>query len=232
VVKRLIQRAVDAAIRQVESVVDYGFDVVDSTIDTVRGSLDQGWDWIRRAAADVEHIVTHDIPAAAAWVENTAHQWVDQLWAGVHALADDAWSWVQSAVHDVESAADWVQVHLIDPLWSWVDQAEAWWDHLIASWWDVIYQSVIAPIVSDLDTAYHWADELWDWYVNIARDVVTVCVKAFGWLVWFAEHPFTALEDAGRELASTFSLRTIEQYVGDAEHLSDQWAEDFARMIS
>ena len=230
--KGLIRSAVDAAIRQVESVIDSGFDAVYQTFDAIRGAVDAARHdaaaWVDDLRSDAAAWVDDLRSDAASWVDGLRHDaatWLDDL-------RHDAASWVDRLRHDAAAALDAVVRDLVDPLIRWVDAVEHWWQAHIAHWWDEIYHSVIAPIIHDLKIAYDWADEVYHWYVKIARDEIALLIKAADWIEWFAKHPFSAIEDAGKDLAHSFNLKTIENLVGDAERDVDNWAEDVARWIA
>ena len=231
-VKRLIRQGVDSAIRQVESVIDSGFHAVDATFDVVRGAIDitahnaATWvDWAKQESEAGLDSLRHD---AAVWVDQARHEAAVLL----DSLRHDAAVWVDAARHEAAVALDDVVRDLIDPVIRFLDRIETWWKEHIAAWWDDIYRDVIAPIVHDLRIAYDWADELYHWYIDTARTWIETIIKAGDWIVWFAEHPFQAFEDGGRDLAEAFSLRTIEGWLDRAEDDVDQWSEDFARLIS
>jgi hypothetical protein len=140
--------------------------------------------------------------------------------------------WLAELRHDAAAALDAVVRDLVDPVIRWVERAESWIATHLDHWWDIIYRDVIAPIVAEVKTIYHWADTFWDWYWKVAKDEVELLIKAADWIEWFAKHPFTAIEDAGKDLAHEFSLATIERQAGAMEDQVDGWADDFAKLLS
>lgn len=231
-VKRLVRQGVDAAVRQVERVIDSAIDAVERTFDTIRSDASAAWGWINSIRGDIIHIWSVDIPNAWHHALDVAAGWVHNVEHALDSLRHDAAHWFDIVRHEAATALDAVVRDLVDPVIRWVERAEHWIQAHFASWWDEIYRHVINPILKDLRTALHYAEALWDWYWHQAKDMIEICIKAEKWLVWFAEHPFTALEDAGRMLVNEFSIKSIERDFHEVETHVDQWAEDFGKLLS
>ena len=177
---------------------------------------------------------------AAAWGDFSAFTF--QIWAGVHQAYTDltafAWSVATQLANDVRSWAEgafnavwgfvgdlnqwthdtfsWLEQHLLDPVWGWIERAGDFVWHVIDGWWQTVYRDVIAPAFAVFTWAAHALSSVWDWLTHDVAAAVELVARAGAWLVYMAAHDFDTL---WRLLHSAPTLGgRAGQFVGQAEH--------------
>ncbi len=221
-IKNLVHSVVHAAVSIVAGaldLIDYAFTV---TINALTSSVSWWfdnivtplWGWFLGAAQWATHLIDD------AW-----NWFYAAIIAPALQLLDDAINWgigaLQWAINEAAAGLQWLVDNIISPAWHWIESAA----QTVGGWiWDAIdafYQAFIAPIVADVQQAWHLLDQLWNWAWNTAANVVAVVEQAWDWIVWFAEHSFQDL----LALATGSGPHDVRDFILGEASSSNSWIE-------
>ncbi len=212
--------------------VDAGFHTVALTFDDLYHEADEIGQIATDAWNETSHIIESDIPTAFDRAVATAARWVatvERLARSVYhdaldytdELRHDAARWLDDLRHDTATGFDRIRHDTASALDRVRHDAAADIDaarHDALHDLDVFRSDIVEPI-----ERFVWGD---------VRDLWYVARKAWGWLLWFADHPFTRIEDALKSIEHDFSLSAIEADLVGASDFADHLAETLAKWIS
>lgn len=225
----------------------------------VRHMLDSLTGWINDAFTWVHHALD-DISSWAGDAFNAVYKWATDAWNGLYGWASSAIgnvvSWVQTLVGTVQRWAEaafndlshWAADALgalgnaVDALGRWVvdnvfNPLETF---VLWVWHEVVepglhwLEQAIGDVRQWALDAYHFIvgllGQAWDFIEKVAKPLLAVVEKAFHWLVFFAEHPFTWWHDLfndvltrAPEAIAKGALRAVQTEGDEIERLVAGW---------
>ena len=188
---------VHRAINDVQTLISGAFDLIDFVFTVITNALQAGLNIVGNIATGAFDWVLHAADTVTGWIQTGLYWLWDNVITPGFQWIEGALNWavgiLQDAINLVSAGVDWLVANIIDPIFSWIAHAA----ETVGGWiWDAVqgfYNDVIAPIFAGIEWWVNLLANLWQWIVTVVVDVINVCEKAMGWLLWFADHSFDDL---------------------------------------
>lgn len=227
-----VKRLVGGVIGWVSDWVGHVIDWVSAGFDAINRGLRSVGDFANSLVGWAQGMVTTAFDNLVTWVGRG----LDAARTFAQGLVDTATSWALDELNRLWGYAtglvDWVNQNVWRPLWDKIEGAVGW------------VQSTVLPWVgNELARLGSYAKGLTDWVVGWVRDLVVpffdfarpllaVVSRAFGWLVWIAEHPYDwfvatwhAIGDLSPDAISGMVARAMRDDAGHIEAELVRWFE-------
>lgn len=220
-IKRWAIHAIDSAIK-----------VYDSALSPIINDLDTGLSWVSaglhvaeqaagRLLGRVNQLITKDLPDLGRWAISQAVAVASSLISDVSSALDYVSKALSFAISSVTNGLADLAANVVAPVVSWVEHAGHWALTLISGWWNDVWSSTVGPAIA----AVRWlADNVpgWiDWLTSEAYPWIKAVIKAGEWIVWLGEHTFVDLAKLTGELIDGMGPDRFDQWVKAAPQQAD-----------
>lgn len=240
--------ATQAGASIISDVKNWVLGIVSGAVNLVENDVQFVWQWFSNAISDIQ--------TAAYWFSQWAQSAISNLgnWANwaITGLRNLAYQWVSDLGHWAQSALDELRglaYQWVKDLGNWaawaINGAESlarqlvsdlgnWAAHALAD-----LEGLARQLVSDLGKwtlgalAQLWKDlynTIYRDFIKPIEDVIHWVVKAWDWVVWFAEHPFAVVDRAEEDVlgwlqnqATDTLLSSVEPDVRRIESTLGKW---------
>lgn len=192
--------------------------VINSALDLTSSIFDRVWAW---ASAMWDQAVAWFVQAInTAWqVFDLAQQFAQNL---VTSLWDQVARWLGGLQGWVDNIGAWI-INTVNGVLDWISHAPAGILSIASGVANDLWHSVIEPalglvadtanaaisglhdlycgVVDLVNLVYNTVTGILSWIDNTALAIINVCTKALGWLLYFAEHPFSWFTDLFADFA-------------------------------